>query len=150
MFGLKKYAMGRIWRRALGALMVLVLSFLAARADTDAPGAYPDLTVYAPATTPHIVYRTFSATDCSVNEGCAVAGTRRLLVFNTQTRNIGTADLIMGNPATNRLFYYDPCHNHYHYEGFAEYRLLRASDFSLAVPGRKIGFCLEDIVRFDP
>jgi len=106
--------------------------------------------IYGPASTPHVVYRTFSTNDCTVREGCAIAGIRRLLSFTTQTRNIGTADLIMGNPATNSLFYYDPCHNHYHFEGFAEYRLLRASDLTLVAPGRKIGFCLEDIVKWDP
>ena len=98
---------------------------------------------------PHVVYRTFAAGDCTVNEGCTEAGTRRLLVFTTVTRNIGTADLIMGDPSTNSLFYFDPCHGHYHYTDFAEYRLRRL-DGSLAVVGHKIGFCLEDIEQWDP
>jgi hypothetical protein len=46
------------------------------------------------------------------------------------------------------LFYFDPCHGHYHYTDFAEYRLRRL-DGSLAVLGRKIGFCLEDIEQWD-
>jgi len=108
----------------------------------------PDLTPDGTQANPHVVYRTYAADDCTVREGCAIAGTRRLLVFTTVTRNIGAADLVMGDPATNSLFYYDPCHNHYHYNGFAEYRL-KNSDGSLAVLGRKIGFCLEDILRWD-
>src|SRR5437773_2197693 len=103
--------------------------------------ALPDLMIYAPASTPHIVYHTFDANDCTVAEGCVPVGTRRLLSFDTQTRNVGSADLILGNPATNSLFVFDPCHNHYHYVGFAEYRL-RDSNSNLLVRGRKIGFCL--------
>src|SRR3954470_14622141 len=98
----------------------------------------PDLMPVAERVNPHLVYRTFAADDCTVLEGCNVAGTRRLLVFTTVTRNIGTADLTLGDPATNSAFYFDPCHNHYHYNGFAEYRL-RRGDGSLAVVGRKIG-----------
>jgi len=142
--------MHRTYPALFGIFAVFSFGLLRSFADTDAPGALPDLVVYAPASTPHVVYRTFATNDCTVHEGCAVAGIRRLLSFNTQTRNVGTADLIMGNPATNSLFYYDPCHNHYHFEGFAEYRLLRASDLALVAPGRKIGFCLEDIVQWDP
>lgn len=109
----------------------------------------PDLTVNPAEANPHVVYRTYAANDCTVLEGCAQPGTRRLLVFTTVTRNIGTADLIMGDPSTNSLFFFDPCHGHYHYTGFAEYRL-RRTDGTLAVLGHKIGFCLEDIEQWDP
>ena len=105
--------------------------------------------IYGPATIPHVVYYTFDANDCTVKEGCVPAGTRRLLAFDTQTRNMGQADFIMGNPATNSLFVFDPCHNHYHFVGFAEYRL-RDTNSNLVVLGKKIGFCLEDIVQWDP
>ncbi|MDB6029915.1 MAG: hypothetical protein JWM16_253 [Verrucomicrobiales bacterium] len=110
-------------------------------------GALPDLAIYYPAITPHIVYRNFGANDCEVQEGCVQPGVRRLLLFALQTRNIGTADLVMGNPATNSAFYYDSCHGHYHYEGFAEYRL-RDTNSNLVLRGHKIGFCLEDVVRW--
>jgi len=108
----------------------------------------PDLTIYGPAAEPQVVYQTFATNDCAVNEGCVQPGTRRLLVFVTESRNGGTADLLLGNPATNSAFVFDPCHNHYHYYGFAEYRLLD-TNFNLVVVGRKIGFCLEDVVRWD-
>jgi hypothetical protein len=109
----------------------------------------PDLMPVAERVNAHVVYRTFAADDCTVREGCIVSGTRRLLVFTTVTRNIGTADLVLGDPATNSAFYFDACHGHYHYNGFAEYRL-RHSDGTLAVLGRKIGFCMEDIEQWDP
>src|SRR4051794_1781962 len=122
--------------------ILVLVAVAAAPASLGAP--LPDLIIYAPDTTPHVVYRTFDSNDCTVNEGCVPAGTRRLLAFSTQTRNVGTADLVLGDPSTNRLFVFDPCHNHYHYVGFAEYRL-RDSQSNLVVHGRKIGFCVEDI-----
>jgi hypothetical protein len=49
------------------------------------------------------------------------------------------------------LFEYSPCHNHYHFTGFAEYALYDASGGgALAVAGRKQAFCLEDFERWDP
>ena len=122
--------------------------FFAVAASLSAAGL-PDLTIYAPAATPNVIYRTFATDDCTVNEGCVVPGVRRLLSFETDTRNVGSADLILGNPATNSLFVWDPCHMHYHYAGFAEYRL-RDSNATVVVLGRKIGFCVEDVRRWDP
>ena len=130
----------------LSALAVLLFPSLQ---NAIAAPLLPDLTPDPTLANAHVVYRTYAPDDCTVREGCAIAGTRRLLVFTTVTRNIGTADLVVGDPATNSIFYYDPCHNHYHYTGFAEYRL-RRSDGGLAVVGRKIGFCLEDIMPWDP
>jgi hypothetical protein len=91
---------------------------------------------------------TFSTGACEVVEGCTSAGTRRLLAFDTETRNIGTADLVLGNPANNPLFEFAPCHNHYHFRDFATYQLLDASSRQVAI-GLKVGFCLEDIRRWD-
>src|SRR5204863_2741469 len=98
---------------------------------------------------PFVDYITFSSTSCEVREGCGTPGRRRVLRFETETRNIGTADLVFGNPVLNPLFVYDPCHNHYHFGQFAEYRLLDQSG-TLVVEGKKIGFCLEDVLRWDP
>jgi len=126
--------------------MVVMLGGMLLR--TPASAALPDLTIYAPSTAPQVVYQSFATNDCTVNEGCILPGTRRLLAFTTETRNVGTADLILGNPATNSAFVFDPCHNHYHYIGFAEYRLLD-TNFTLVLTSRKIGFCLEDVVRWD-
>ncbi len=111
-------------------------------------GALPDLSIYLPAANPHVVYRTFDPNDCTVLEGCVDAGTRRLLMFTSQTRNVGAADLVLGDPSTNSLFVYYACHNHYHYQGFAEYRL-RDMNSNLVVRGHKLGFCVEDVTRWD-
>jgi hypothetical protein len=81
-------------------------------------------------------------------EGCVSgAGLRRLLHFSVVTPNVGTADLIFGDPSQNpTLFQYSPCHMHYHFSGYALYRLLD-SDGNPVLVGRKRAFCLEDFER---
>jgi len=106
--------------------------------------ALPDLIIYGPAASPTVITRTFTNTDCEVVEGCETPGTHRLLSFTTETRNIGGGDLIMGDPATNSLFYWATCHQHFHFESFAEYNLLDASN-NIVATGHKVGFCLEDV-----
>jgi hypothetical protein len=115
----------------------------------DVSAVLPDLTIYPDPTivAPEIIFRTFSSSDCEVVEGCAIAGTRRLLSFNSEIRNVSTEDLNMGSPQGNPLFVWAPCHGHYHFEDFAIYRLLNASG-SLVVTGRKMAFCMEDTKRW--
>ena len=121
----------------------------------QAGGALPDLTIWGPGTGPFITTTTFAPNNCQVLEGCATAGTRRLLRFSMETRNIGNADLVIGNPATNSLFYFASCHNHYHFESFAQYTLLDTNynpvmlDTNVVV-GRKVGFAIIDVVRWLP
>ena len=106
--------------------------------------------VWGPSTRAYVDTYTFAAGSCEVQEGCVVAGTRKILRFETESRNIGTADLVFGDPAQNPArFVWDPCHSHYHFGQFTIYRLLNQSG-GVVVEGRKIGFCLEDTVRWDP
>jgi hypothetical protein len=90
----------------------------------------------------------FSNTGCNVVEGCVAApGLRRLLHFSVVTPNVGTADLYVGRPSPdNPLFTFSSCHNHYHFNGYALYRVLDQSG-NVAVQGRKRAFCLEDFER---
>ena len=111
--------------------------------------AAPDLQPWGPATRPYVDVQTFAADSCEVREGCTAAGTRRLLRFETESRNYGTADLVFGDPSQNPRFVWDPCHNHYHFGQFTVYRLLNQSG-GVVVQGNKIGFCLEDTVKWDP
>jgi lysyl oxidase len=112
-------------------------------------GALPDLIIWGPVMNPKIVTRTYGSSDCSVVEGCIVAGTRRLLIFDTESRNIGEGDLYLGSPVNNPLFQYAACHNHYHFRGFADYRLIDPARNEVAT-GLKVGFCLLDSRRWDP
>ena len=81
-------------------------------------------------------------------EGHVIAGGRRLLRFSTESRNIGGEDVVLGDPEDNpEWFEYHDCHGHYHSLSFASYRLLDLGG-NVAATGRKVSFCLEDIVRW--
>jgi hypothetical protein len=95
--------------------------------------------------------RTFAPTDCAVVEGCiAQPGTRRLLRFDTGTANIGTADLVLGDPTGGACFQFSQCHQHYHFQGFSQYTLYKPDGRTLAATGHKQSFCLEDVEPYQP
>lgn len=95
--------------------------------------------------------RTFSEASCAVFEGCVTgSGDRRLLRFSTETPNTGNADLFMGEPAGNDLFEFSECHNHYHFEEYASYRLINRDTGEVAARGHKQAFCLIDLSRYSP
>jgi lysyl endopeptidase len=107
----------------------------------------PDMTVWAPTLQPQVALRRFNAGDCAVNEGCALPGLRRLVLFDTEIRNVGAGDLRLGSPTGNTNFTLDPCHEHYHWGNYASYRLVSSN--GVVATGRKIGFCLLDSMRWD-
>ena len=91
---------------------------------------------------------TLNGTDgCLVNEGCLQGlGTRQILRFTTTIWNIGNQDYFIGVPnANNDQFEWDPCHNHYHYEGYAEYLLYNQDGVPMPEIGFKNGFCVLDL-----
>src|SRR5581483_10869307 len=112
-------------------------------------GALPDLIPWGPGAAPYVVTTTFASSDCQVVEGCATAGTRTLLKFNTETRNIGAGDLVIGDPSTNHIFVWAQCHQHWHFEQFAQYTILDSSN-NVVSTGHKIGFCVQDVLRWSP
>lgn len=109
----------------------------------------PDMIVNPQTATPRISVETFASSHCAVVEGLVQAGTRTLLRFNSESRNIGTGDLRLGNPAGNPLFEYAPCHAHYHLHNYMRYRVLDENQ-QVAAAGFKTGFCLLDSNRWDP
>ncbi len=111
--------------------------------------ALPDLIIWGGAASPYITTETFPSNDCEVTEGCITAGTRRLLRFGNETRNIGSGDLVIGSPVGNPLFHFATCHGHYHFEDFAVYRLLDTNGV-VAATGGKVGFCVEDVDQWSP
>jgi hypothetical protein len=71
-------------------------------------------------------------------------GIRKLLRFDVLVHNVGTQDLVIGNPKDlPDLFVYSACHRHYHFKGAALYELLDP-DGNVVKTGRKQGFCIED------
>jgi Lysyl oxidase/Concanavalin A-like lectin/glucanases superfamily/Immunoglobulin I-set domain/Immunoglobulin domain len=109
----------------------------------------PDLSLVASAVNPMIVTQTFATNSCAVLEGYIQAGTRTIIRFDTETENSGTADLYFGNPATNGLFVWAPCHAHYHFQNYMSYRLRDTND-NIAAIGLKVGFCILDVFRWSP
>lgn len=108
----------------------------------------PDLIVWPESLAPYVVTEDFPETDCAVQEGIIVPGTRRLLRFTTETRNIGGADMVIGPPsADDPRFTYHDCHGHFHFRDYASYRLLDLGGGVVAT-GAKVSFCLEDVAPF--
>lgn len=121
-----------------------------------ANGGLPDLTIDPKRFTSQmeIVDRLFDAGSCEIQEG-TVGGTgyRRLLRFDTVLINSGDGDLKVGNPTDPAnpyasWFIFASCHQHYHIRDFSNYVLLR-QDGSVAAPGHKQAFCLEDLLKYE-
>jgi hypothetical protein len=150
-------------RTACLALAIFVLPPAAALAQRTsvirdfpiyANGGKPDFTVDPQrfVAQMEIVDRLFEAGDCELEEG-TVGGTgyRRLLRFDTVIINAGD-ELAVGDPSDpdnpyHDNFFFAECHHHYHNQGFSDYKLLRL-DGSVAAPGHKQAFCLEDNFRY--
>lgn len=98
----------------------------------------------------------FGRGDCAVTEGCAVAGRRRLLRFDTVVKNHGPDDFdlesitgpVPEDFVSNEWYEWGSCHGHHHLRGFTTYQLLDASGTQV-VTGRKQAFCLLDSARFE-
>lgn len=112
-------------------LLSSVAAFAGPPAMPAAPqGPLPDLVVGASRLTSslRISNKTFGSNSCSVVEGCVVAGSRRVLEFDTQIINYGNADAVLGTPTSRPdLFVFSPCHGHYH--------MLDSLDYSMAYGG---------------
>ncbi|EYF08912.1 lysyl oxidase family protein [Chondromyces apiculatus] len=88
---------------------------------------------------------------CLVSEDClAGPGLRNVLRFSSRTQNVGAADFVIGSPNGNPDFHYDQCHGHYHYQQYAEYRLIDPSNNNVVLTGKKQGFSIIDMGRIDP
>ena len=117
--------------------------------DPNCSGLGPDLFMDQPALFSSLTSTTLTNGDaCLVNEGCLQSnvGTRQILRFTTRIANIGTQDYFIGVPnASNSQFTFDPCHNHYHYAGYAEYLLFDSNGNLMPNIGFKNGFCVLDL-----
>jgi PKD repeat protein len=84
---------------------------------------------------------------CYIDEGCMTGfGDREIVRFTTHIKNIGTEDYFIGDPADQPdQFEWDPCHGHYHYEGYAEYVLFDPLGNEMPEIGFKNGFCVLDL-----
>jgi hypothetical protein len=122
-------------------------------APPDAASGPPDLTLNVGRAEVDLALRQheFAPDACELDpsENCIGApGMRRLLHFAVETPNLGDGDMILGQPdPDNPNFSYSECHRHYHFEGYAEYRIVDQKGGQIAT-GRKQAFCLLDTERY--
>ena len=168
-----------------GSVVALLLAGGEALAKKEPPICTPQVPCSDPRGCPDLVLdpgiisrpaldvHTFAPTDCAVVEGMVAAGTRRLIIFSTQTNNIGPGELAIGHPADHpEWFEFNTCHGHAHIKDYADYRLwtlagyaqwtaLRAANPDLCaqqvldanpalasqlVRGNKLGLCFYDVL----
>lgn len=117
-----------------------------AQGDPNCP-AGPDLIIREDVLRTTIFLDYLDNTDeCLIGEGCLTGyGERVVLRFDTQIENIGEMDYIIGPENENQgQFSYDNCHNHFHFEGYAEYILF--DELGRQLPASfKNGFCVLDL-----
>ena len=122
----------------------------------------PDLVVDAKSTQNNWLVRVenLPANFCSVIEGGVTPGERTLLRFTVTTPNIGDADVFVGSPLKHMdpngdgdfsdqdgLFEFASCHNHFHFQHYATYKLIDASGQTWR--SAKAGFCMLDTDPFN-
>lgn len=116
--------------------------------DPECPNIGPDLIINGLRAYSTLELATESNSDaCLIAEGCIQNyGTREIVRFDTEIANVGTEDYFIGAPSAQPgQFEWDACHNHYHYEGYAEYALYDDSGSPLPTIGFKNGFCVLDL-----
>ena len=118
----------------------------------------PDLIVDSKATQNNWVTRVedFPANFCSVIEGGVTPGTHKVIRFTVTTPNIGDADVFVGSPLAHMdpngdgdfadqdgLFELASCHAHFHFQHYAEYKLIDPAT-GVVWKSAKQGFCMLD------
>jgi len=110
----------------------------------------PDLIVDSKASQNNWVTRVedFPADFCSVIEGGVNPGTHKVIRFTVTTPNVGNADVFVGNPldhiaANDGLFEFATCHAHYHFQHYAEYKLIDPATGTVWKAAKR-GFCMLD------
>ncbi|MCB9295063.1 MAG: T9SS type A sorting domain-containing protein [Lewinellaceae bacterium] len=114
--------------------------------DPNCPDA-PDLLVRQDILANSLALDSILSDDpCLIEEGCLQGyGMRDIIRFTTWIENIGELDYYIGQPAyDNNQFTWNNCHNHFHYDGYAEYLLFTENGTEIPI-GFKNGFCVIDL-----
>ena len=130
---------------------------LAASSGVPDTSALPDLIVDSKATQNNWVNRDedLPADFCSVQEGGITPGMHSIIRFTVTTPNIGLGDVFVGSPLKHMdpngdgnfsdadgLFEFATCHQHFHFQHYATYRLIDANGREWKAAKR--GFCMLD------
>ena len=136
-----------------------LLSPIGAAKSSGVPytGALPDLIVDSKATQNNWLTRVedLPADFCSVQEGGVTPGTHTIIRFTVTTPNIGKGDVFVGSPLAHMdpngdgnfadsdgLFQFATCHQHFHFQHYATYKLIDANGKTWKAAKR--GFCMLD------
>jgi hypothetical protein len=121
-------------------------------------GSGPDLQVdgNAAQNSAHVDQESFDASSCEVAEACVRApGKRTVLRFDGTIENLGSSDLVIGDPTNSGLFTVSSCHNVELLKNIMLYELIDPATGSVVqadnqdVIGRKQGFCMMDITQIN-
>ena len=112
----------------------------------------PDLQVSVNTILNSLEINSFTSSDeCLIAEGCITGlGERKTLRFTTSISNYGNEDFYIGQSdgpdGLNENFYWDDCHGHAHYEGYANYRIYTYPSLGPSETiGHKNGWCVMDL-----
>ncbi len=121
--------------------------------DPEAAGCLPDLVVDEAYLRETIdLDRVASDDACLLAERCITGlGERTVVRFGTRVGNVGVADLRLGAPVDGvGHWHWDACHNHFHFEAYAEYSLVDVDTGEVIPVGHKNGFSVIDSGVYDP
>ena len=143
------------WTMVLAVFVLIIGAVLASQKAkaTSVPGK-PDLIVDQKRLLQNWVVRDekLSAAACSVQEGGITPGEHTLVRFTVSTPNIGTADLVVGDPNEHfnngdGLFEFASCHRHFHFRHYSLYELIDPAT-GKTWRAAKRGFCMIDIEKY--
>jgi hypothetical protein len=108
----------------------------------------PDLMVDITAATPILVEDYLvEKTSCALQEKCVLnTGKLRIIKFDTNVLNQGSAMFNPPNPPSERpdLYEWARCHGHFHFDEFAEFHLVDPATNEIVVRGYKRSYCAVD------
>jgi hypothetical protein len=123
--------------------------FTLAWTHTPPAGGGIDLAIVPGSARASVVTRNFDATECDVVNGCALAGTNRLIMIDFEVANRGTEDFYLGDPTRSPLASTMACYLEFHFNGFHRY-VLRDAKNQVVVMSEPQEHCFKDSRRESP
>lgn len=92
-------------------------------------------------------HRSFVGGSCAIEEFCVPSqGKFMLMTFDTNIINIDAIASFRPDPMSE-YFSYHTCHQHFHFDGFAEFALASWDEKTIIIQGSKKSYCMEDAGR---
>ena len=123
--------------------------FTLAWKHTPPAGGGVDLAILPGSVHASVVTKNFDRTECEVVNGCATAGTNRLIQVDFEVANRGAEDIYMGNPTRSPWAVTLPCVVEFHFRGLHRY-VLRDARNAIVAMAEPVEHCFEDNRRENP